>query len=290
MIMGHEFVGKIIKPAMNGILKVNDKVVVFPKLYCGNCLQCTNGKQNLCKHAEFFGVFSKNGAMRERMVINERYLIKIDSKLNDIEISLTEPLAVAQHAIMKIIESKMSSDSNILIIGAGTIGLFVLQLLKLHGYSNIYIMDLSNTRLKIAKSFGAICLNPKTKDYRKFMNKKTDGEMFLCSIEAVGTNKTAAMSLDVLQQGGMAIWIGNAEKKINLNMQDVVTSEVKITGSFLYTLNDFIESIRIISNELLDCKSLISRVISLEETPKYFEKLSTNYEGKLLKIIIDPRK
>jgi len=176
MVMGHEFTGRAIKPAENGKLKINNKVVVFPKLYCGECLQCKQGKQNLCEKADTFGVLSRNGAMTEKMVINERYLIPVDSKLDDIELSLTEPLAVANHATMKVVEMKMPNDTYLLVVGTGTIGLFILQILKAHGYKNVFVMDLSDIRLDIAKNLRGIPLNPKTTDCKKRVEKKLMGK------------------------------------------------------------------------------------------------------------------
>jgi len=114
--------------------------------------------------------------------------------------------------------------------------------------------------------------------------------MITCSFEAVGTGKTAELSLDMLHQESVSIWVGNAEKMINVNMQNIVIREIKILGSYLYRLDDSNESLRLISHKLVNCRALVTKVISLEEGPEYFEKLSNNSDEKLLKIVIDPRK
>jgi 2-desacetyl-2-hydroxyethyl bacteriochlorophyllide A dehydrogenase len=292
LIMGHEFAGRIIRKASNSNsnLKVGKKVVVFPKLYCGECEHCKKGEQNLCENADLFGVLSKNGAMTERMAIKEKYLIPVNNDLDDVELSLTEPLAVAYHAAVKIKSMEILKEDNVLIVGAGTIGLFILQVLRALGYQKIYIMDMFDTRLNIAQKLGALPINPKNIDVKKYIEDSTDGKMINCSFEAVGKGVTAASSLEVLQLGGKAIWVGNAQKIIEINMQTIVTREIKINGSYLYTLDDFIESISLISKGLVNCNALISKVISLDEGAAYFEKLSHNYEGKLLKVVIDPRK
>lgn len=140
--------------------------MIFPKFYCGECLKCKNGEQNLCGKAEFIGVFSRNGAMKERIAIGERYLILVDSKLEDIELALTEPLSVANYAVMKIIEMGIPRYANLLVVGAGTIVLFILQILKVHGYNNVFVIDLNDKRLDIVKNLGGIPLNSKTTDCR----------------------------------------------------------------------------------------------------------------------------
>lgn len=290
MVMGHEFAGEIQVAAKNGKLQKNTKVVVFPKLYCGVCSQCKAGKQNVCENADTFGVLSRDGAFVERMAINEKYLIPVDNNLDDIELSLTEPLAVANHAAMKIVAKDYPSDDFLLVVGAGTIGLFILQILKAHGYKKVFVADLSEARLKIAENLGGIPINPKQVGIKEYITTVTKGKMITCSLEAVGAEKTAEMSLDVLHQEGYAVWVGNAAKFIQMNMQKIVTGELQVSGSYLYTLEDFKESIRLLKNKLIDCRALISEVISLDKGPEYFEKLANNKDGKLLKVVIDPRK
>lgn len=290
LIMGHEFAGRVIRKTGNSNLKLGQKVVVFPKLYCGECEHCKKGEQNLCENADLFGVLSKNGAMTERMAIKEKYLIPVNNDLDDIELSLTEPLAVAYHAALKIKLMEILKEDNILIIGSGTIGLFILQVLQALGYQKIYIMDMFDTRLNIAQKLGGLPINPKNIDVKKYIEDSTDGKMINCSFEAVGKGATAASSLELLEQGGKAIWVGNAQKIIEINMQTIVTQEIQINGSYLYTLEDFIESTNLISKGLVNCKAVISKVISLDEGAAYFNKLSHNSEGKLLKVVIDPRK
>lgn len=291
MIMGHELAGIISKPAEKNScgLKAGDKVVVFPKFYCGVCPACEKGLVNICPDALALGVLACNGGNTEYIAVKEKYLMKVDAKLDDVTLALVEPLAVANHAVRIMLELSLKKDDWIMIVGAGTIGMFILQILKIHGYSHIIMADLSSFRLQLAENMGAFVVNPaEQEDIISAIKSITHGSLVTCSFEAVGMEKTADLSLSVLHMGGYAVWVGNAQKNITVNMQAIVTREKRILGSFLYTLEDFEDSINYIQNNHIDT-SIISAVVSLEDSAEWFDTLAYhNRDGKLLKVVIVP--
>jgi threonine dehydrogenase-like Zn-dependent dehydrogenase len=121
------------------------------------------------------------------------------------------------------------------------------------------------------------------------VRKATDGEMTDVSFEAVGIAATANQSLKVLKKGGTSIWVGNSAKEIEINMQDVVTSALKICGTYLYTHEEFGEILGLMGTGNLGAGKLISRVISLEEAPETFTAIHEQPDS-FLKVIIDPTK
>lgn len=292
MIMGHELAGVVEQPAEQGggALKAGDKVVIFPKLYCGSCPECLEGKYNICAGADTLGVLSRNGGNTERIAIAEKYLIKVDPQLDDVTLSLTEPIAVANHAVRTMLALNLPTDAWVMIVGGGTIGMFILQVLKVHGYSRIIMADLSDYRLGLARQLGAVPVNPADPERSAVdaVRDVTGGAMVTCSFEAVGMGRTAELCLDVLKMGGYSVWVGNAQKMIQVDMQAIVTRERRILGSYLYTWEDFQESLDHIAKGAID-RSIVSAVIPLSEAAAYTHRLAeNNKDGRLIKVVIDP--
>lgn len=113
----------------------------------------------------------------------------------------------------------------VLIIGAGTIGICILQLVKLKHPARVVVSDLSDTRLAAAKELGAdVAINPKRDDAAAVLSELTDGVLADVTIEAVGVQATANQSILCLRVGGKAIWVGMSQKEMTINMQDIVCS------------------------------------------------------------------
>lgn len=244
MIMGHEFSGVVSKAPKGGKFQEGQKVVIFPKPYCGVCEFCKKGMVNVCPEGICMGVLDVNGSMCEYVTIEEKYLLPFDG-ISFNEAAFTEPLAVAYRSVYKISDAELAeADYTLIIGGAGTIGLMALALLKYRGAKNVIVSDATDFRLGIAKELGADYLvNPRTQDFLAEITTITSGKMIDFSIEAVGiAPPTAKNSLECLKIGGTAIWIGNAQKIIEVNMQNIVTKELKIKGNYVYDLDGFADS------------------------------------------------
>ncbi len=287
MIMGHELSGEIADAKNSNKFNHGDKVVVQPILYCGRCNYCKKGLVNLCKNWKSLGVLDVNGGMTEYIAVPERYIFKIKDKISFSRACLVEPLAVAYRATQKVSNSKLREAKFILVIGAGTIGLLILQVLKIKGCKNVIVSDISEHRLQIAKRLGAdFIINPTERNFFSNIKAITINHLVDYSFEAVGLSITAAQSLEVLRSCGIAVWVGNAQKIIKINMQQLVTSENRVIGSRAYTEEDFLTSIKMIEEERVDLESIISSEESLENGVEAFVKLKKNRDGKIIKIIL----
>ncbi len=287
MIMGHEFSGIIAEAPKGGRYAVGQKVVVFPKSYCGVCEFCKKGMVNVCPEGICMGVLNVNGSMCEYVAIDEKYLYPFDS-ISYNEAAFTEPLAVAYRSVYKIRDEELKEAEHIIIIGAGTIGLLVLALLKYRGAKHVIISDATDFRLGIAKEMGADeVLNPRTEDFMDGIKRITNGKSCDISIEAVGIAPTAQNSLECLKIGGTAIWIGNAAKVVEIPMQKIVTMELKIKGNYVYDLDGFADSLRLLSEGKINTKPLMTNIYKLEDGVQAFKDLENNREGKMLKVILE---
>ncbi|MCL1883759.1 MAG: alcohol dehydrogenase catalytic domain-containing protein [Defluviitaleaceae bacterium] len=285
MVMGHEFSAEV-----EGLgagckkLKCGDIVTVQPCIACFECSLCKSGRTNLCGNRTFLGVFDVDGAMQEYICVPERQCFVLPKGMDSKVGSLIEAFAVSYAAVKK---AKLVDGKNVLIIGGGAIGLLALAACKMLNLPSlkVAVCDLSQNRLEIAKKLGAdVVINPGEGDFdQELINafgKKAD-----ITIEAVGIAQTARQSLAALEPGGTSIWIGNNHKDVNINMQEIVTRELNVMGSYIYTHDEFGECIDAIVKSGFDMNVFISKIIAPDEAPKMFDVLSKDTE-KYLKCII----
>lgn len=283
MIMGHEFCGQVTELGENvKKLKKGDIVAVYPVNFCGECEMCRKGDMHLCLNKRSYGVLAENGAFAEYICVPEKCCFPIAPHLSFAVASLMEPLAVAYRGVNHAGDLKGKS---VFLAGTGTIGLLALACVKMKGASRIFVSDMDEERLETAKRLGAdVTINPSKQDLKQTIMEHTAGMGVDVGIEAVGMTATVQQVMSALRFGGRAIWIGNNRKMIEMNMQETVTRELSVQGSFLYGYQEFQEVVELLNEGKLNVDALISREITLDQGIKYFEKLK-NHEDHLIKVV-----
>lgn len=287
MIMGHEFAGEITELG-EGVenCKIGSRVSVYPVSFCGNCEMCKKGDVHLCYNKKAYGVLDTNGAFAEYICVPSKCCFPVEDKVNDDLASLMEPLAVAYRGVE---HAGDLTGKNVLIVGAGTIGLLALACVKRKKTEKIIVSDLSDHRLEIAAQMGAdIVINPAKEDFKEKIMETTKGSGVEIAIEAVGITPTVQQAMSALAFGGIAVWIGNNKPMIEINMQEIVTKELSVRGSFLYGYQEFKQVMELMNQGEFNIEPLISKEVSLEEAPGYFEKLAHN-PGNLIKVVVTDR-
>lgn len=287
MTMGHEFCGEIVKTGVAANqFKTGDQVIVQPIHFCGECVNCKRGLTMLCLNKRFFGVLSVDGAMAEYVSVPEKLLYPLPDHCAPYTGALVEPYAVAYGGVLKAgdIEGK-----TVLVIGAGTIGVCVLQLLKLRKPGKLIVSDLSDSRLNTSLELGAdAVINPAKQDFMETLQELTTGSMIDISIECVGVQPTANQSIQCLKAGGASVWLGMSQKEMTINMQDIVCSARRVLGSFNYTHEEFGQVAKIVTSGQLATDKLVSRIVSLEEAAGIFPEIH-EHPDDYLKVMIDPQ-
>ena len=287
MVMGHECAGEIVEAPSGAKYAIGTTVVIFPKFFCGKCKFCKQGKVNLCPDGKVIGSFSFDGAMQEYIAVREPFLIPFGNSVTPEVASMTEPLAVAYHCFKKLTDSEELGQKNIVVIGCGTIGLSILQLLKTITTGRVIAVDPTEHRLEIAKKAGAThTINPRKESLVELIDTITSGSMCDYSFEAVGFSETAKSSIDILGRNGIAFWVGNAQKDVVIDMQKTVISELRIVGSYTYSLEDFVVSLKLLEDGKIDLSSLITHTFDLSDGPAAFETLENNPNGEAVKVIL----
>lgn len=284
VIMGHEFSGEVVSVAPDVTdFKPGDRVVVEPTLNCTECRFCKTGRTQYCPNKGFLGVFSVNGAFAEYVSVPARLLFPMPDDLTFEEGALIEPLAVAVEGVEKVSDY---SGKTVVVIGAGTIGLLTLTVLRSKNPARIIVADLSDNRLKAAKEMGAdLVFNSRDCDVPAMVKQLTDGYGADVSIECVGLEKSVETAMACLHSEGTAIWIGNSALEITLHMQRVVTGGLTIHGTYTYSHEMFGRTLYSYKEMNVPTDRIISRTLTPEEAPEVMEDLA-NGNDKVIKTVI----
>ena len=283
MVMGHELSGTIsaIGEGVTG-LNIGDRVTVLPLFYCGECDYCNEGLDNICPNREFMGAMSCNGALLDEFCVSAKNICKLPENISLEVGALIEPFAVAYRGVL---HAGSVAGKTVMICGAGTIGLMALKVCKMLGAKTIVMVDLSNDRLALAMQHGADVTINGADDIDAALKAAGLRNSIDVAIEAVGVTPTVQQSVTYVKNHGQVVWIGNSAPTVSLNMQTVVTREINIQGSYIYTHQDFLDCIRLLSEKPQNFDGIISGVVSLEEAEPMFRELSQG-AGSKIKILV----
>jgi L-iditol 2-dehydrogenase len=290
LVMGHEAAGTIesVGSDVSNFHK-GDRVTFDSTIYCGECEYCRKGLMNLCGHREVLGVstpeFRRAGAFADFVVVPARVLYALPAGVSFDEAAMVEPLSVAVHAVAV---SDIAKGSTALVVGAGMIGLLVLQSLKVAGCSQIIVSDIDDTRLKLARDLGATAtINAKTSDPVAEIKKLTNGAGVDVALEAVGSTPTIKAAIESVKRGGTVTLIGNIAPNVEIPLQVVVSRQIRLQGSAA-SAGEYPQAIDLIARGAVTVKPLISAVAPLEDGAQWFTRLH-NREANLMKVVLTPK-
>lgn len=284
MIMGHEFTGVVAALGEQVTdFAIGDRVACYPVDFCGTCTKCRAGQQHLCPNRRQFGVLSENGAMAEYLCVPAKTCYPLAATVPFEVGTLMEPLAVAYRAVQ---HAGKLTGKKVLIVGAGTIGLLALACVIVQKPESVTVTDLNEARLQVAKRMGATyVINPSIGSFTQEIQTISDSKGMDVAIEAVGASETVQQAMMTLKVGGTAIWIGNNQPMVQVNMQQIVTRELQVCGSFLYSLDEFQAVMKMVNEHQLDVAPLINRVEPMKNGVEVFRELSQN-AGNTIKCVL----
>src|SRR5450631_337975 len=290
IVMGHEAAGTV-ETIGEGVTKYKkgDRITFDSTIYCGECQYCKRGQINLCDNREVIGVscgdYRRHGAFAEYVVVPERIMYPLPGDFSFNEAAMLEAVSVAMHGV-KV--SQLEGGETALVIGAGMIGLLTLQAARAAGCARVFIADVDATRLELARKIGAHeVLHCSGAELVTEVMRLTGGNGVDVALEAVGRNETVAGAIDCTRKGGKVTLIGNIMPEVTLPLQKVVVKQLRLQGSCASS-GEYPEAIELIANGKIQVKPLITAVASLEEGPRWFERLHSR-EPNLMKIILTPR-
>lgn len=288
LIMGHEAAGIIEDTGKNvRAFQKGDRVCFDSTVYCNKCGACRNGLYNRCENRQVLGVstqtFKRHGAFAEYVAVPSWIVSKIPDDMSYVHAALLEPVSIGMHAANR---ARISIGDTVVVVGAGTIGLFVLQACKLKG-ARVIICDINDFRLDVARELGAeVLVNPTKSSLKETVLKATNSGGADVAFEVVGFAQTFADAISVTKTGGHLVAVGNLQKTAEFNLQELVARELTFTGSYA-SCGEFRDGIDLVASGKINVEPLISDVLPLREGPSAFDRLLKAQEN-LLKIVLEP--
>ena len=280
-IPGHEFSAEIVEiPENDRGLKAGDIVTCNPYFNCGGCYSCERGFVNCCTDNQTMGV-QRDGAFCEYISMPVERIYE-GNGLSAEELALIEPFSISQHAISRC---TIKENDNVLVIGAGPIGLFALLAAKAK-CKNVVVADILDNRLELAKEYGAAAVvNTKKQSLEEFTNEFTDGRGFDVCIEACGAPETFLGCIDSCAFAGNIVLIGNGKRETSFVHSILLKKELNVYGSRNALKDDFINNIDLVASKECDVMKMVSRVYDMADALDAFKALANN-DGTLAKILI----
>ena len=290
LIMGHEAAGEIVAvgPRVER-WRLGDRVTFDSTISCGACPYCARGEVNLCDHRRVVGVapveYRQHGAFAEFLAVPARILYALPNGLTYQQAAMVEPVSIAIHAVQRV---RLAPNATAVVVGAGMIGLFVIQALRWAGASRIIAVDLADNRLALARELGATdTLRSDLMEVPAEVARLTGGNGADVALEVVGVSATLNLAIASVRRGGSVVLVGNLAAKTDFPLQAVVTRELTLHGT-CGSAGEYPLCLDLIARGVIRVEPMISAVAPLVDGAAWFEKLSAKDGAIFMKVILAP--
>ena len=290
LVMGHEFSGVVLDPGDRLDLIKGDRVTALPISPCGKCEACQNGDVQFCPETwnQAVGLSVDNpGGLTSKIAVRSDMVIKVPDNIQDEEVAMVEPLAVGLHAAHL---GRIAVGDDVLVIGAGIIGLASAEFAKKEGASYVAITETNKARgekavdLKVADEY----YDATDKDLVSKLMAKTKGG-FDVVIECVGNGAAVNSALTMVKPGGIVVLVGVATDAVPTYTVMAVMKELVVQGAIAYTYNEFKSCIDLIARKQVDVLKFVDDIVPLERVQEAYERLTSGTDAAV-KILVDPKK
>jgi 2-desacetyl-2-hydroxyethyl bacteriochlorophyllide A dehydrogenase len=276
IIPGHEFAGRVVAvgegvpPGWRG----GERVAVDPSLFCGYCPACRGGRGNLCANWNAIGD-TVSGAFAEYVAVPAANAYRIPDSVDDAQGALIEPLSCAVHGLRRI---GPVTGVDVLLTGAGTMGLLLMQLLRNAGAGTVSVVDRKASRLAAAKAVGADSVATDVAEL--------DRGAFGVVVDATGAPAAIEAGFSVLDRGGRLLIFGvtSGDATVSLSPFRIYNDEITVLGS-MAVLNSFGAAADLMAAGAIDTGPLLGQPFSLAEFP---EALASVRAGEGIKVQVTP--
>jgi propanol-preferring alcohol dehydrogenase len=274
---GHEIAGIVdsLGEEAEGFTK-KDKVLVYPWIGEGLCPACRIGQENLCDKPRSLGVYTDGGYAEYVLVPSYKYLLKIDEQMETNASATLSCSALTAYGAVK--NTNLKPDDNVVIVGAGGLGLMAMQLAKATGGAKIIAMDLDDEKLGAAKKNGAdSIINSKKEDPVKAVMELTNKLGADAVIDFVNASKTVEADMQFLRRRAKLVLVGLFGGELKLSLVSMPTRAYRLIGSYTGTLSDMVELVSLARRGVI--KPLVSNRFKLDQAT---EALTMLKEGKII--------
>ena len=278
-VIGHEIAGEVVEVADDEQeFKVGDRVILEPYVYCGKCYPCSIGHTNCCENLTVRGVHIEGG-MAEYVSHPRHLLHKVPAGIPWHLVPMAEPLVIAMHAVQ---QAEVAAGQHVVVTGAGQIGLLAAQYALTLGAVPI-VVDPVDERLALARSLGvAHTVNPAGADAVAGILSITGGRMAEAVIECSGDARAIRGAVDYVSYAGHIALVGWPKGDIPMPTALFTKKELTVRGS-RNSVGQFPESLRLIAEGKVNVEALLTKTVSMDETPAIVADIAAHPE-KYLKV------
>lgn len=260
LIMGHEFVGEVAAVGQNvDTIRPGDRVAIEPNYSCGGCALCREGNRNLCAKRTAVGI-DVAGGFAHLARVPARCCWRAPTDLSDEQLLLTEPLAVVVRAVGR---AALKPGATAAVLGAGTLGLLALQVLRARG-ARVLVVGRTSRRLDLAREFGAEATHALTAGPGREAASAFSGRQGVdVVVETAGTADAAAEAIELVRPGGRVVLTGLPHEPSRVSFFWVVRHEITLMGSMIYQ-DEFPEAMRLLQRDAVRVGPLVTHRFPLE--------------------------
>ncbi len=288
MVMGHEFVGTVaaVGKAVTD-LKIGDVVAPDTLIHCGECYWCQRHEVHRCEKLAILGL-TTDGGLAEYVNAPRYMCFKLPPGVPEHVGALAEPASVAVRANRR---GRTGPGDIVCVVGAGAVGLFCLQVARISGASQVYVLETQPNRLAVAEQMGATAaFNPLTVDPVEAIKQVTGGRGADVVIEAGGVEKTMLLAPYLARKGGCVVFLGQHNEPAPFNFFPLVVNEWELIGSFSHIYDeDFSAAVAFLGDGRINGEPLITGRIRLDDLVEKGLKQLIEHKSENLKILVSPQ-
>jgi (R,R)-butanediol dehydrogenase/meso-butanediol dehydrogenase/diacetyl reductase len=284
-VLGHEVTGTIAELGSEvKKWKEGDRVSIDCTLNCGKCVFCQKGYTNLCRNGGAIGL-GHDGGFAEYLIAPYQSLVHLPDSIPDKYGTVFDQIGTDLIALR---EANFIIGNSAAVLGLGTLGIFMLQCLKVAGASKVVVVDKNPHRLEIAERFKPDRALSKLSLHRirKAYGKEINGADFV--FECSGVSTLINGSLDIVRRGGTIVQIGICDSSIETHPLKYTMNHNKIQGILGYLREDFETAVDLVARKLIDPEPVVTKIVPLDDIVEEGFKEAINPETKEVKILVEP--
>lgn len=284
IVQGHEVSGIIAEVGSQvKSLSVGDKVTFMPQVTCGKCYPCRHGMYHICELLKVMG-FQTDGAAQEFFAIDAEKVLRLPDNISFDQAAMVEPLSVAVHAIARSGEDVQ--DKNVLVLGAGTIGNLVGQVVKASGAKVVMITDVNDYKLDKARQCGLdFAVNPHKEDLNQVILRVFGPDRADLILECVGVQETITQAISNARKGTTIVVVGVFAQKPQVDLGLVQDRELSLVGTLMYQKRDYEKAIELVAGGKLFLDEMITHHFPFKEYANAYKTID-RAKGNIMKVMI----
>ena len=291
-ICGHEWAGTVSAVGTDaGNVKEGDRVAIGAATACGQCPTCARGDAHHCE-AVLAGIVgmgplaAAHGGFASAIAFEARRLHVVPNQIDDIDAAMLEPLAVAVHAVRR---AEIRLGDAVAVIGAGPIGLLVLQAARAAGAGQIFVIEPVDVRRRMAGELGAHTLiDPHAENAADVIREVLNQDGVDVAFECVGVAATIEQTVNLTRRGGMAALVGVANPAARINPAGWLIKEIRLSASLAYLHEEFEIAKGLVADRRVRCSPLHTSTVGLTELDAAFACLASQLSE--VKVLVDPHR